>query len=62
VSIFKIGIQRFKDRDSRKLTAIKVPGKKTMPRRAMVFIAELSFLLSVASSFIALASFWAVNW
>ena len=30
------------------LTAIKVPGKKNMPKVAMVFIEELSFLLSIA--------------
>jgi hypothetical protein len=54
-AVFKIGIQRFKNRGSRKLTAMKVPGKKTMPRKAMVFIEELSF-------FIALASFWPMNW
>jgi hypothetical protein len=30
------------------LTATKVPGKKNMPKMAIVFMAELSFLLSIA--------------
>ncbi len=34
------------------LTTTNVPGKKSMPRNAMVFIEELSFLVSIATVFI----------
>ena len=35
-------------READQLTATKVPGKKNMPSIAIVFIEELSFLLSIA--------------
>jgi hypothetical protein len=44
--------------DITKLTETKVPGRNTIPRTAMAFIAELSFFTSAAMRVFSLLSLW----
>jgi hypothetical protein len=62
VSLSKSEVGDSNDRGQRKLTAIKVPGKKIIPRIVRIFIAVASCIVSSASLILTLASFWAMNW